>query len=109
NRRITLRRDLKDTTKDFVHVSDVVSACRSAIHSMYVGPVNIGTGIETSLETIVSQIAEMTQSKVSWEDGNDPGPTRMCAHWRRARDVFGWRPAVEFPVGLAELVRRECG
>jgi UDP-glucose 4-epimerase len=109
NKRITLRRDLKDVTKDWVHVSDVVAACRAAISSMYVGPVNIGTGIETSLETIVRQLAEMTDSDIVFEEGNDPGPTRMRADARRARDVFGWRPVIEFPVGLAELVRREVG
>lgn len=105
--KLTLRRDLKDVTKDWVNIRDVVDAILRGLETTFVGPINIGTGVETSLETITHFIAESTNSYVVWEEGSDPGPTRMRADWRRARDVLGWKPKIEFAEGLAELVRRE--
>ena len=109
NRLITLRRDVREVTKDWVHVRDVISAILRALESDYVGPLNIGTGVETCLEAIVRQIAEMTGSKVQMVDGGDAGPSQMRADWRRARDVLGWKPTIDFQSGLQELVRKECG
>jgi UDP-glucose 4-epimerase len=106
-RRLTLRKDLQEVTKDWVHIRDVVEAVLQAVASPYVGPINIGTGVETSIGTITKAIAEMTGSEVVYEEGSDPGPTRMRADWRRARDVLGWRPTIDFAEGLADLVRKE--
>lgn len=91
-------------TKDWVHVSDVVEAAARALVSNYIGPLNVGTGIETSLAEIISQIADAFGSKVVPEDLPDDGPTRMRCDYTRIKRLLDWEPKVKFKDGLADLI-----
>lgn len=57
--RCTIYGDGKQT-RDYVFVKDVVKANVSAIDSDYNGPINVGTGIETDVNTIYSLLNEIT-------------------------------------------------
>lgn len=100
--KLTLRNG--DVTKDWVHVSDVVRAIWYAWNTGYVGPVNIGTGVETSLKAIVGELAKAYSCPVENEDVPAEGPTRMCADIRRAGRALTWAPQVKFQDGLAQLI-----
>jgi UDP-glucose 4-epimerase len=101
--KVTLRGSL--VTKDWVYVDDVVDAIVRATKTEYVGPLNIGTGVETNLFTIAAQIARAYGATLDvLQDDNDPGPTRMCADNRRAKDVLGWSPRVALEEGLARTI-----
>jgi UDP-glucose 4-epimerase len=91
-------------TKDWVWVFDVVEALFLATRTPYVGPLNIGTGVETSLREIADQIAEAFAMSVVPDAGQDIGPTRMCSDSKRAERVLGWRPEVSFASGLARTI-----
>lgn len=93
-------------SKDWVHVSDVCRAIIAAIQSDYVGPLNIGTGVETRLVDIVDAIAAAERLPVAIEDVPNEGPTRMLADASRARQTLGWEPKVSFAEGLAELIEQ---
>ena len=100
--KLTIRN--RNVTKDWVSVRDVVKAAVMATHSDYVGPLNVGTGVETSLGTIVSKIGEHYGLRVEVEDVPDEGPTRMRCDWSRIERSLGWRPTVTFDDGLKELL-----
>ncbi len=90
------------TTKDWVWVGDVANAFIQAITSDFVGPVNVGTGTETSLGTIAKIIAKTYKVKL---DAYSIGlPTRMCADWHRAKNVLGWSPTVSVLDGLDRIM-----
>lgn len=89
-------------TKDWVWVYDVVDALVRCVQTSYVGPLNIGTGVEGSLMQIADHIASAYDTIVIPDAGKDSGPTRMCADWSRAERVIGWKPTV----GLADGIRR---
>jgi nucleoside-diphosphate-sugar epimerase len=93
-------------TKDWVYVDDVVDAIFRALLTEYVGPINVGTGVETSLLEIATYIAKSFSATIDLvEDGpNDPGPSRMRADINRARKVLGWIPRVGFEEGLARTI-----
>ena len=91
-------------TKDWVHVNDIVRAIVLALDSDYVGPLNVGTGVETSLEVIARQVADAFGLGLDFE-GDDPG-TRMQCDPRRAKTVLGWAPEVTLARGLADLIER---
>ena len=93
-------------TKDWVHVTDVVRATLLAMSSDYVGPLNVGTGLETSLQSIVAAIAKRYSAKVTLGNVPDEGPTRMCCDWRRIKRILGWEPIVGFDEGLARLMEK---
>jgi UDP-glucose 4-epimerase len=100
--KLTLRNG--GVTKDWIHVSDVSRAAIAAIGSSYVGPINIGTGVETPLGAIVGLIGRDYGIPIEFEDVQQEGPTRMAADWRRAKQVLGWEPQVSFRDGLKELI-----
>ena len=103
---VEMRRPLADVTKDFVWVEDVVDAIVRAIGSDYVGPVNVGTGVETRLRDVVDAVASAHSVEVREVDEGGGGPSRMAADIGRAKLVLGWEPKVRFYDGLARLMER---
>lgn len=101
--KLTIRNER--VTKDWVHVSDVVRATLLAVKSAYVGPLNVGTGIETSLTDIVRRIADRFGLAITKEDVPDEGPTRMQCDFRRIKATLGWEPKISFQDGLRELLK----
>jgi len=90
-------------TKDWVYVKDVADAFVRAVETSYVGPINIGTGIETNLGTIARIIAATYKTElVTTPIGVT---TRMCADWSRAKNVLDWEPRVCLEKGLHETCR----
>ena len=96
-----------NVTKDWVWVADVADAFMRAITTDFVGAVNIGTGVETNLETIAQFIARTYQVELK-AIPNDV-PTRMCADWRRAKSVLRWHPTVSLEEGLGRLLQLPVG
>jgi UDP-glucose 4-epimerase len=101
-------------TRDYVYVGDVVAANLAALDSSFVGPVNIGTGIETDVVTIFQHLRTAVDSEIKAEHG--PAKTgeqrRSCLDTRRAAQVLGWRPQMALEDGLrrtAEYYRETAG
>lgn len=93
-----------DVTKDWIFIDDVVKALCLAIHTEYVGPLNIGTGIETSLAVIARQIGHFHDLQVIPEAGNDNSPTRMACDNHLARTVLNWKPEIDIGFGLRQTI-----
>lgn len=90
------------TTKDWVHVDDVARAFCMALETPFVGPVNVGTGIETNLDTIAEAIARAYGAVYTSAPGSKD--TRMCADIARARRVLGWQPEITLEDGLDAIL-----
>jgi UDP-glucose 4-epimerase len=93
-------------TKDWIEIRDAVSAIVALTVNSYVGPLNVGTGTETSLQVIGKQIAESLDVPYSSEPTDDPGPSRMCADSRRAQRILDWWPRIDVREGLKQLIIR---
>ena len=91
------------TTKDWVFIDDVVRAYVLALESSFVGAINVGSGVETDLETIGTQIAKAFG--VSMRILPSGPPTRMCACPQRAARVLGWRPEISLEEGLDRTIK----
>ncbi len=93
-------------TRDFIYVGDVAEANVRAIESSYTGPVEIGSGVETSINDLYRMICRII--------GRCPEPRRMpprpgdvsrsVASIRLARRVLGWHPSVSLEDGLQYTV-----
>ena len=91
-------------TRDFVHVEDVARANLLALERDEVtGPVNIGTGVETSVTTIAEGLrAAAGSATMPVHAPARPGEQRRsCLDPARAARVLGWRPHVALADGLA--------
>ena len=92
-----------NTTKDFVYVADVARAFALAVDTSFVGPINVGTGVETQLFDIAEKIAKAAGTICPPAD-EGTYYTRMRADWTRASKVLGWKPAVNVEDGLARVI-----
>lgn len=95
--------------RDFVHVRDVTSAFRCALSSeLRTGVFNIGSGRPRTLAAVAQSIAEIVGKPELTPESSGRyqlGEVRHCfADIARAESALGYRPAVDFEAGLAELV-----
>lgn len=89
-------------TRDYVYVGDVVAANVAALESPFVGPINIGTGVETDVVTIFELLCRTVGREVKAQHGPaKPGEQRRSSLDNRHADrVLGWRPQVALTDGL---------
>jgi nucleoside-diphosphate-sugar epimerase len=94
--------------RDWVWVGDVVDACvRAALaDDLPAGQVlNIGTGVQTSTEELVSVASRVTGRSIATAAGAHPGRDWDTDCWvsdpSLATALLGWRPAVDLAEGLA--------
>lgn len=94
------------TTRDYVHVDDVVRALVSAAEVKTSGVFNIGTGIETTtkrLHELVSASVGTTGEITSRPDVKDI--VKRCAlKCDKARVELGWSPQTSLEEGIAQTV-----
>lgn len=93
------------TTKDFVHGDDVVRAVLAAIETPYVGPINIGNGVQYPLSRVAQIIADTSGVSCTHKITNDGEGTQMQANWQRAKQVLGWAPTVGIVEGLHATIK----
>jgi UDP-glucose 4-epimerase len=91
-----------EQTRDFVYVLDVVAANLQALRSTYSGAINVGTGSETSVATVVRTLAALHGRNTSPQhDSPNPGEVRRgCLATDRARRWLDWHAATGIDEGL---------
>jgi UDP-glucose 4-epimerase len=92
-----------EQTRDFVYVEDVADAVlRGLERADATGVVNIGTGIETTVNTIYARLARAAGVTRPAQHGPaKPGEQRRSAlAIARAAQVIGWTPATALDEGL---------
>ncbi|HYA36183.1 MAG TPA: NAD-dependent epimerase/dehydratase family protein [Candidatus Binataceae bacterium] len=90
-------------TRDYVFVGDVVRANIAALSADTVGAINIGTGVETSVNELYSALASAAGTKLAPEYAPArPGEQRRSViSPARAAKVLVWRPENSIRDGLA--------
>jgi nucleoside-diphosphate-sugar epimerase len=94
--------------RDWVWVGDVVDAClRAAVRDdLAPGAVfNIGTGVQTSNESLVAVAERVTGRHIAARAGAHPGRGWDTPNWvcdpTAARDALDWKPRVQLADGIA--------
>ena len=89
-------------TRDYIYVDDVVAANLAASGSDVTGPVNIGTGVETTVLDLVEALAPHAQADFTPDmQPERPGEVRHIAiDATRARETLGWEARVPLGDGL---------
>lgn len=93
-------------TRDYVFVDDVVAANVAALETSYVGPLNIGTGRETDVVTLVQLLRGAMGAKIDAVHG--PAKTgeqrRSSLENGLAGKTLGWSPRVSLEAGMARTI-----
>jgi UDP-glucose 4-epimerase len=92
-------------TRDYVHVHDVVRANLAAVDGP-TGVYNIGTGVETDVNTLYRMLAAASGVTAAAEHGpTKPGEQRRsCLDATAARERLGWNATVSFADGVQSTV-----
>jgi UDP-glucose 4-epimerase len=95
-----------EQTRDFVYVGDVVRANLAALERGDGISVNIGTGVETSVNTVFRLLRDLAGSRQEEIHGPAmPGEQqRSCLENRMASYELGWYPETSLEEGLARTL-----
>ena len=93
-------------TRDYVYVGDVVDAVLRGLAYDGSGAFNVGTGVETDVNTLFGHLNRLTGAEVEEQHGPaKPGEQqRSVLDASKAERVLGWRPEVPLDEGLARTV-----
>jgi len=98
-------------TRDYVFVDDVVTAMIAASTAPGVDDlvINIGSGVETSVQELVKLVVEVTGSNldVIKNPKLDGGVSRMVADLTLAREKLGYQPRFSLAEGLRLTLERD--
>jgi UDP-glucose 4-epimerase len=95
-----------EQTRDFVFVGDVVAANVLSLEKDLVGEYNVGTGVETSVNTLYDSIRRaMGSSTAAKHVPAKPGEQqRSCLDTTALQKATGWRPATPLDTGIRATV-----
>lgn len=103
--------------RDFVFVGDVVEAGMVSLGvDAAIGEIiNVGSGVQTSNETLISRIAELTGNTLRIDAYDYPRHETDAGYWvadtRKCQTLLGWSPATTLAEGLhiyREWISRHC-
>jgi len=91
-------------TRDYVYVRDVVDANLKALNHAGSGIFNVGTSVETDVNTLFRVIRDALAPDMPEEHGpGKPGEQkRSVLSYAHSEAVLGWRPTVSVAEGLRE-------
>ena len=100
-----------EQSMDFVHVHDIA---RSVVMSLDADPakanvpINIGTGIDTTVAELARTLIAAVGVNVEPQfNPREVLVSRRAADITRAREVLGWEPTIDVQTGMKELVHTE--
>jgi UDP-glucose 4-epimerase len=91
-----------EQTRDYVYVGDVVRANVAAVTASASGPINVGTGIETSVNQLYGTLAAVAQvdRPPCYAPARPGEQSRSAIAATRAGRELGWTPQVTLEEGL---------
>lgn len=98
-------------SRDFVYIDDVVEALIKAATAPAIDQqiINVGSGVETPVSTLIEQIASVTATKANVLYNNDSsgGIARLVADLRKARQLLAYEPSIDLATGLQKLLAED--
>jgi UDP-glucose 4-epimerase len=93
-------------TRDFVYVDDVVSAYIAAREKGSSELVNVGSGMELSVNELYARLAELTNARFEpvYAAARSGELQRIFVDPSKAAGVLGWRPTTDLGDGLKQTV-----
>ena len=95
-----------EQTRDYVYVQDTVDAFVAAMDRASGRIVNIGTGLETSVNTLHAMLADIigTRSEPAYGPQPEGELRRIALDNTLAASVLGWSPRTDLRSGLEQTV-----
>ena len=97
-----------EATRDLLNAADAAECLTKAIMTGfdYPSPINIGTGVETSIKSIAETINRLTgyDGQIVFTGEVSDGQPRRCLDTTKARDLLGWESSITLENGLFDTI-----
>jgi nucleoside-diphosphate-sugar epimerase len=90
----------KSPKRDFIFAEDAAEAVLSLMHTDYVGPVNVGSGISSSVKEVTDIISKISHQEIGEEGIKVWGHMEFCQDISLLQKLTGWKPAHSLQIGL---------
>ncbi|HKS42821.1 MAG TPA: GDP-L-fucose synthase [Blastocatellia bacterium] len=94
-------------TREFLHADDCAEGILLAAERYNkADPVNLGSGREISIKSLVSLITELTgfDGEIVWDTTRPDGQPRRCLDTSRAEKEFGFKSRIDFKTGIRQTI-----
>ncbi|HST21504.1 MAG TPA: GDP-L-fucose synthase [Blastocatellia bacterium] len=94
-------------TREFLHADDCAEGILLAAEKYNkADPVNLGSGREISIKSLVSLITELTgfDGEIVWDTTRPDGQPRRCLDTSRAEKEFGFKSRIDFKMGIRQTI-----
>jgi GDP-L-fucose synthase len=94
-------------TREFLYVDDAARALILCAERLEVSdPVNIGTGLETSIRDLATTICELAgfEGKTVWDESRPDGQPKRYLNTTRARELVGFEAQTKLEHGLRHTI-----
>jgi GDP-L-fucose synthase len=93
--------------REFIYVGDAAEAVVQLLKTDYFEPLNIGTGIGTSIKELAELVARFTGFKgdIVWDGSKPDGVGRKVLDVTKMKQVLGWSPPTSLEAGLQLTIR----
>ncbi|NES15512.1 MULTISPECIES: NAD-dependent epimerase/dehydratase family protein [Micromonospora] len=98
-----------EQSMDFIHVHDIARSVVAAMEAEQGNvPINIGTGIDTSIATLAEILINAVGVDVQPQfNPREVLVSRRAADITRAKEVLGWEPTIAVEDGMTDLIKTE--
>ena len=94
-------------SREFLYAGECAEAIRLAIHKD-VGPepINIGTGQETTIKDLVTEVGEQMgyEGEIVWQTDKPDGQPRRCLDTTKAKELLGFESTIDLQTGLKHTI-----
>lgn len=92
--------------REFLYVGDAAEAVARLMETDFAEPLNIGTGVGTSIRELAEVTARLTgfAGRIAWGDPSQDGVPRKVLDVGRMREVLGWEPPTSLEEGLEKTL-----
>ncbi len=99
------------SSRDYIHVKDLVSAISLASSNPFQGVLNIGSGVSTTLAQILEIFSSMTENQLKIESSatREADKYNYVLDIEKARKVLGWEPQITIRKGIQEIIEHQLG
>ncbi|OYR55808.1 GDP-L-fucose synthase family protein [Halorubrum halodurans] len=94
-------------TREFLYVKDAADGILTATERYDESdPVNLGSGMEISIRSLIETIADFTgfEGDIEWDTSKPDGQPRRKLDTSRARERFDWEATTSFETGLRRTI-----
>ncbi len=92
--------------REFLYSSDAAEAVVRLLKSGYSEPLNIGTGIGTSIKELAELVGSLVgfRGDIVWDASKPDGVLRKVLDVSRMEAVLGWKPPTSLETGLSRTI-----